>query len=929
MNYDARATPLWVIGRAEEKKALLQFLSTLEIPHLHRALLIDGPPGSGKSTLARWLCRCAQQRDIPTHWVSYHTAKDSRGVAAQWLQACGVRGNYTELDEQFFEVLAHLEPALIVLDNIESHFDLASRHLGLLAKHAARHLVVATSRRALDTATTRPLTLGGLSPEAAVALYVQRGQQRLPSSSLDSADPELAHLVSLLGFHPLAIELASSYHAILSPGELAQKLQSQEYFALLTAQLHPEQGVVALDALLEHSWAQLSPLCRDLLAVASVFVGGFSQRHLFAVFQRIWSRPELTPALQALREAVDSHWIQSEPMGKSRRFSLHSHMHRFLAHYTAQDSVRERELRNGHAETFVEWGKKELFHLMGQARSASELDMLFLEQQNINAAREWAWQNQSIDNALWLTDHFLEYLRLQTMSSHASELLIACRPFLPACNNDALRIKLELADIDFTSANTPHDWQTHLQRLDALRPLTPHHRITQLKLKGRIAWWSAQYSVALEALEEAFELLVQHPHRALAPRVFCWLALALVGSNLDLERAYSLILRSIEQAPSKMNASDSHFYASEIQMSRNQIESSFYHATQSLKLVSPEQSLPRYIRAASRVCTLRGSLGLALEHETLIALIERVAMIGELSMACWAAQQIAWAELSRAHYAVALAWFDKAIAQEDELGWPHSIVVVGAFCCRWVLGDLIDPDELDVFEASLSQEGAVSLEGHLWARFARCLLGSECAQENLPALVSDIQSGMFAPIPDVLGGLAETLSLWSQFHAIDLDVFSASKLSILWVIQQQLHTFHGAMHALSHLCIHQLQRKLDTLSPRIYLPETLPRHTLQVHRSGHWFQVDQQAKVLVGVRSQPTRRLLAALAEARTSAKPYISQEEGIDIAWPGERMLAESAQSRWYMCISNLRKRGLHGILLTHEQGYVLAEDVALVRGV
>ncbi|MCA9590801.1 MAG: hypothetical protein KC657_36130 [Myxococcales bacterium] len=93
-----------------------------------------------------------------------------------------------------------------------------------------------------------------------------------------------------------------------------------------------------------------------------------------------------------------------------------------------------------------------------------------------------------------------------------------------------------------------------------------------------------------------------------------------------------------------------------------------------------------------------------------------------------------------------------------------------------------------------------------------------------------------------------------------------------------------------------------------------------------WLLLSNGARVEMGRRGPP-RRILLALAEARVRRpNTALTAADLVEAGWPGERMRHASALMRLYTTVRRLRRLGLADVLVTREDGYLLAPQVALL---
>lgn len=74
------------------------------------------------------------------------------------------------------------------------------------------------------------------------------------------------------------------------------------------------------------------------------------------------------------------------------------------------------------------------------------------------------------------------------------------------------------------------------------------------------------------------------------------------------------------------------------------------------------------------------------------------------------------------------------------------------------------------------------------------------------------------------------------------------------------------------------------------------------------------------------RRLFLRICDA-AEASTSVTSNDLIEAGWPDERMTFDSAQSRLYSAIRNLRKLGLEGEIVTKESGYAISADIDIIR--
>lgn len=108
--------------------------------------------------------------------------------------------------------------------------------------------------------------------------------------------------------------------------------------------------------------------------------------------------------------------------------------------------------------------------------------------------------------------------------------------------------------------------------------------------------------------------------------------------------------------------------------------------------------------------------------------------------------------------------------------------------------------------------------------------------------------------------------------------------------------------------------------PRAPSPRPLdPSTVLAVGPAAQWFQLAEGQPVDLARRG-PVRRILKALVERHASDKRPLGVSEVLERGWPGQTVPYESGAMRVYTAVRTLRRLGLEGLLITRDEGYLLA---------
>lgn len=318
------------VGRRQELVHLKRLLETA------RLVTVTGTAGVGKSRLALRLAQDVRRVFRDGVWlVDLSPLRDGELVPAEIGAALGLtdhsgRWSAAELAEHLAD-----RQLMLVLDNCEHLLDtIAALLAGLL--RAAPHLkVVATSTQPLSIAGEHVLAIGPMSlPESdldpgalsersahyeAIRLFRERGQAA--SQDFELTPDNYAAVVRIcrsLDGLPLALELAATRLRILSPDQIASRLEDR--FRLLAGQ---DQSAPprhrSLEGLLSWSYDLCSPRERALWARLAVFSGDFDLEAAEAVVIDD-DLPE-DAFLEALGGLVDRSVLSSQPT-EPRRYRM-------------------------------------------------------------------------------------------------------------------------------------------------------------------------------------------------------------------------------------------------------------------------------------------------------------------------------------------------------------------------------------------------------------------------------------------------------------------------------------------------------------------------------------------------------------------------------------------------------------------------------
>ncbi|MEU8693403.1 BTAD domain-containing putative transcriptional regulator [Streptomyces sp. NPDC048665] len=291
---------------------------------LARARLVTllGPGGAGKTRLSQEAAEAVRHTVRDGVWLAELAPVDDPGAVPQAvvtaigaretvLHGAGVenmRAVADRHDEPLERLLEHCarRRMLIVLDNCEHVVEAAAELVARLLERCPGLVVLATSREPLGVPGELVRPVEPLPEPVALRLLAERGAAARPGFRTGDDPEACAEICRRLDGLPLAIELAAARLRMLTPRQIAERLDDR--FRLLTSgsrTVLPRQQT--LRAVVDWSWDLLDADERAVLARLSVFAGGCDLAAAEAVCGPV--------ALDALGSLVDKSLVVAAPSG--------------------------------------------------------------------------------------------------------------------------------------------------------------------------------------------------------------------------------------------------------------------------------------------------------------------------------------------------------------------------------------------------------------------------------------------------------------------------------------------------------------------------------------------------------------------------------------------------------------------------------------
>ncbi|MFD4650616.1 BTAD domain-containing putative transcriptional regulator [Streptomyces sp. NPDC058441] len=363
------------VGREPELEAIRGDLRAA------RLVTLTGPGGSGKTRLAE-----EAAAEHPRAWLAELAPLDQpEAVAGAVVSALGLRETVlmtsehtAPQDDPVALLVEHCaaRSLLLILDNCEHVIGAAAALAETLLTHCPGLTVLATSREPLGVPGESVRPVEPLPPDPAHRLFAERARAVRPDFDV-TGDPEaVAEICRRLDGLPLAIELAAARLRLLTPRQIADRLDDR--FRLLTSgsrTVLPRQQT--LRAVVDWSWDLLDEQERTVLREASVFAGGWDLEAAEAVCTG--------PASDLIGALVDKSLLVATPGDGSMRYRMLETIHEYATERAAETPQLRTEAERRHVAYFRALVEK-ADPLLRSAEQLPWIERLETELDNLRAA---------------------------------------------------------------------------------------------------------------------------------------------------------------------------------------------------------------------------------------------------------------------------------------------------------------------------------------------------------------------------------------------------------------------------------------------------------------------------------------------------------------------------------------------------------------
>ncbi|MFD5508583.1 BTAD domain-containing putative transcriptional regulator [Streptomyces sp. NPDC127051] len=413
---------------------------------LGRARLVTllGPGGAGKTRLSQeaaervaqawpdgvWFVELApvdDPEDVAEAALTALGARETklRGAAAEELRALTDRAGDQPLD-RLAEHCARRR-MLLILDNCE-HVIGASAELAeeLLARCPGVR-ILATSREPLGVPGEFLRPVEPLPDPVALRLLGDRGAAARPGFRTEDDPEAAAEICRRLDGLPLAIELAAARLRLLTPRQIADRLDDR--FRLLTGGARtvlPRQQT--LRAVVDWSWDLLDASERTVLRRLSVFAGGCD----VAAAEAVCADPGTPDVLDLLGSLVDKSLVVAAPGpdGTEMRYRLLETVAEYAAERLAEAAGDRAAAERRHLTYYRELARTTAPLLRGR-RQREVTERLATEYENLRTALRRAVAARDTDEVLCLVHALAWYWQMHDLRAESRHWSNAAGALIP------------------------------------------------------------------------------------------------------------------------------------------------------------------------------------------------------------------------------------------------------------------------------------------------------------------------------------------------------------------------------------------------------------------------------------------------------------------------------------------------------------------
>jgi predicted ATPase len=499
------------VGRDEELARVRGLLAE------HRLVTLLGVGGTGKTRLAVQSAAEMLETFAGGIWIAELASITDPDLIEQTLAAAlGVTENRGQPLRSAIVERFDAGPSLLVIDNCEHLIEACAHYAGEMLGATQDLRILATSREALgipgETLLPVPslgapdagLGLEELARHDAVTLFVERASAINAGFALSERNAAaIATVCSRLDGIPLAIELAAARANVLSPDQIAKRLDDR--FALLTRgarDAEPRQQT--LRGAIDWSYDLLPVEERALFADLSVFAGSFSLEAAEAV---AGEKARATGVLDGISRLVERSLVVAETVEERARYHMLETIREYAASRLAESGEQD-AAKDAHLVWYLRFTDAAQVGLEGAERTLwrRRIDR---ELDNIRAATDRAVTEGRVADAARLVSRLRLYWVTRGAISEARNRLEPLLPVLLGGDRAVLQQALAaLGGLAQAQGDLVAALRFRQDRLEAARATDGEQRDVAVALHdlGNIESELADIDAARAHYEEALDL---------------------------------------------------------------------------------------------------------------------------------------------------------------------------------------------------------------------------------------------------------------------------------------------------------------------------------------------------------------------------------------------------------------------------------------
>jgi predicted ATPase len=368
----------------------------------HRLVTLTGVGGVGKTRLATEVAgRLLDEFSDGVWFFELAAVTDPAAVPDAVAAVLGVTQQPGKTVAESVAAAQEGRVRLLMFDNCEHVLDAAADLIEAILAASATTKIVTTSREGLGIADEQlwpvpSLEVGAGVDSAAVALFVERAQHVSPRFTVGDAGEAgtVVEICRRLDGIPLAIELAASRMAAMTPGEVRDRLDQR--LRLLVGSRRALERHHTLRHTVAWSYDLLEDTEKALLDRCSVFAGGFDLESACAVMGSP-DAPDDFATLDLLDALVRKSLLVADRSAGRTRFSMLETIRQFAEEQLVARGEAS-EIRAAHSRYFA--GREaDIMALWDSPRQRQAYDWFTVELPNLRTAFRWAADQGDLDAA--------------------------------------------------------------------------------------------------------------------------------------------------------------------------------------------------------------------------------------------------------------------------------------------------------------------------------------------------------------------------------------------------------------------------------------------------------------------------------------------------------------------------------------------------